>query len=332
MEKEAKVPLLSIVIPCYRSELTIKNVVHDIVDTITKVALYDYEIILVNDGSPDHTFEVIMELCKNNKKVKGINLAQNFGQHSALMAGYRHVRGDIIITMDDDGQSPAKDIIKLIQPIIKGEYDVVIGKYEEKKHSVFRNVGSKLNEIMARFLINWPRDLRSSSFYACKRYVTNEIIKYENPYPYIEGLVVRVTSNIVNVEVNHKEREIGKSNYTLKKLISLWLNGFTAFSVRPLRIATVLGGITAITGFIYTFTIIYKKLVNNLVAPGWTSIMAVQLIIGGMILCVLGLIGEYIGRIYISINNSPQYVIKDQINLLHDKKKTIHGEINNEEN
>ena len=277
--------------------------------------VYRYEIILVNDYSKDNTLEVIRELCDKDPAIKGIHLAKNFGQHSALMAGYRHVRGDIIVSLDDDGQTPADECLKLIQPLVEEDYDMTIAKYEKKRHSLFKKFGSYINELMARILLEKPKDLYCSSYSASKRFVIDEIINYKNPYPYLEGLVLRTTLNIKNVEVNHRARLVGKSTYSFRKLLKLWLNGFTAFSVKPLRIASVMGGILAVFGFIYAVYIIIHKYMNNDVSMGWSSMMAVQLIIGGGILCVLGLIGEYIGRIYISLNNSPQYVIKERINI-----------------
>ncbi len=305
--------MISFVIPCYGSALTIEDVVNEIKDTIAEI--YPYEIILVNDYSKDHTLEVIKKLCKQDNRVKGIHLAKNFGQHSALMAGYRHVKGDIIVALDDDGQTPANECLKLIKPLIEEDYDMAVAQYIVKQHNLFKNLGSYLNELMARILLEKPKNLYCSSYSASKRFVIEEIIRYRNPYPYLEGLVLRTTLNIVNVQVSHRARLVGKSNYSLRKLLKLWLNGFTAFSVKPLRIASIMGFVLAISGFIYTIYIIIHKFIGSGASIGWSSIMAVQLIIGGGILCVLGLIGEYIGRIYISLNNSPQYVIKERINI-----------------
>lgn len=304
---------ISFVIPCYCSEFTLEAVVDELVETIE--GIYDYEIILVNDYSKDHTLEVIKRLCRANGHIKGISFSKNFGQHSALMAGYRQVSGDIIISLDDDGQIPGKDCLKLINPIINDNYDIVMAKYTEKKHSRFKRMGSYFNELMARTLLDKPKGIYCSSFCAYRRFVIEEIIRYENPYPYLEGLIMRTTINIKNVEVEHRERQAGSSTYSFSKLLKLWINGFTAFSVKPLRIASVLGVLMAIAGFIYALYIVIRKCVCPDISMGWSSIMAGQFIIGGAILCVLGLIGEYIGRIYICLNNSPQYVIKETINI-----------------
>ena len=176
-------------------------------------------------------------------------------------------------------------------------------------------MGSKVNELMTRVMLEKPKELYISSYFAVKRFIVEDMIRYENSYPYVIGLVLRATKNITNVLVNHREREEGTSGYTLKKLLGLWFNGFTAFSVKPLRIATCIGGASAIIGFLYGLYTIIKKFVNPDVPLGFSSTMAVLVFFGGMIMLMLGLIGEYIGRIYISMNNSPQYVIRERINI-----------------
>lgn len=308
-----QLPIISFVIPCYCSALTIESVVKEIKDTMN--FKYPYEIILINDNSRDNTLSIIRKLCASDKQIRGIDFTRNFGQHSAIMAGYRYAQGDIIISLDDDGQTPANESLKLIEPLLHEGYDIAIAKYTQKKHSIFKNFGSKLNDLMARFLIEKPKNLYSSSFFSAKRFIVEEMIKYKNPYPYLQGLILRTSFNIVNVEVCHRERMIGSSNYTFKKLLGLWLNGFTAFSVKPLRVGSVMGIVLAVIGFFYAIYIIILKLTTPTASLGWSSLMATQLIIGGAILGVLGLIGEYIGRIYICLNSSPQYVIKELINI-----------------
>ncbi|NBI89311.1 glycosyltransferase [Lachnospiraceae bacterium] len=316
MVKE-KETLVSFVIPCYRSELTLPKVVNEIQDSIQdlnqKGKNYDYEIILVNDCSPDDTFSVIRELCAGNRKIKGVNLSKNFGQHAALMAGFHQVKGDVMVCLDDDGQTPANEVGKLLDEVEKGS-DVVYAKYEHKKHSVFRNFGSRVNEEMARIMLGKPKDLYVSSYFAAKRFVVEEMKKYTNAYPYVIGLVLRTTKRISNVTVNHREREIGTSGYTFGKLIGLWFNGFTAFSVKPLRLATVIGCTCSAAGFLYGIYTVIKKLVNPDVPMGFSSLMAAIVFLGGMTMVMLGLVGEYIGRMYISMNNSPQFVIREMIN------------------
>lgn len=305
---------VSFVIPCYRSEHTLPHVVAEIEDKMKSLQQYEYDIFLINDCSPDDTLGTIRRLCAEHDNIKGIGFSRNFGQHAALMAGLRHSDGDYVVCLDDDGQTPADEVDKLLDKLEEG-YDAVYAKYEHKRHSAFRNMGSKVNELMTRVMLEKPAKLSVSSYFAVKRFVVKDMIKYENSYPYVIGLVLRATKNITNVPVNHREREEGSSGYTLKKLLGLWFNGFTAFSVKPLRIATAVGGFSAGIGFLYGIYTIIKRLVNPDVPMGFSSLMAVLVFFGGMIMVMLGLIGEYVGRIYISLNNSPQYVIRELINF-----------------
>lgn len=302
---------ISFVIPCYRSEHTIEAVVAEIMDTMKGLAAYEYDIVLVNDCSPDNTYEVIKRICEKNNNVTGISLAKNFGQHAALMAGLRKSDGDLVVCLDDDGQTPADEVGSLIHAIEQGS-DVVYASYDSKKHSAFRNFGSHINDIMTRVMLGKPKDLQMTSYFAAKRFVVDSMLAYEHSYPYVIGLVLRATSNITNVPVHHRSRVVGDSGYTMRKLLSLWFNGFTAFSILPLRIATATGALFAVAGFIYGVYTIIKKLVNPAVPMGFSSLMAAVVFIGGMLMIMLGLIGEYIGRIYISINRSPQYVIREE--------------------
>lgn len=310
---------VSFVIPCYRSALTIGKVVKEIQDTMNAMENYSYEIILVNDCSPDDTFEVIRTLCEENSNICGVNLAKNFGQHAALMAGFHQVTGDILVCLDDDGQTPADEVGKLLAEIEAGQ-DVVYASYDHKMHSLFRNFGSWVNEKMLQFLLGKPKELYVSSYFAARRFIVDEMLRYENAYPYVIGLVLRSTKKIVNVPVSHREREIGTSGYTLGKLLGLWFNGFTAFSTKPLRIATASGTVFAGIGFLYALYTIIKKFVNPAVPLGFSSLMSAILVIGGLILIMLGLIGEYIGRMYICMNNAPQFVVRDFIPAKEERK------------
>lgn len=305
---------ISFVIPCYRSEHTLPHVIAEIEDKMKEMSSYEYDIFLVNDSSPDGTIRVIRELCREKAYVKGISFSRNFGQHAALMAGLRYSDGDYVICLDDDGQTPANEVDKLIGKLEEG-YDAVYAKYQHKQHSAFRNLGSKVNELMTRIMLDKPADLFLSSYFGVKRFVVEDMVRYQNSYPYVIGLVLRATKNITNVVVEHREREEGSSGYTLKKLLGLWFNGFTAFSVKPLRIATIIGASCAGLGFLYGAYTVIKRLLIPDVPMGFSSTMSAIVFFGGMIMVMLGLIGEYIGRIYISLNNSPQYVIREEYNV-----------------
>lgn len=300
---------ISFVIPCYCSQNTLENVVREISGSMQSLSNYTYEVILVNDSSPDDTLFVIEKLAKQYPWIKGIDLARNFGQHAALMAGFREAKGDIVVCLDDDGQTPANEAPKLLDKIEQG-YDVVYASYENKQHSAFRNWGSHINYKMTEIMLAKPKNLAITSYFAMRRFVLEEILRYEQCYPYVVGLVLRTTQNIANVQVNHRAREVGHSGYTLRKLIALWMNGFTSFSVKPLRIATYIGIVTAGAGFLYLLYIVICHFVNGTAPLGWSSTMAILLLLGGMILMVLGLIGEYVGRIFMCSNAAPQYVVR----------------------
>ncbi len=311
---------ISFVIPCYASEHTIVQVIEEANRAMENLPQYTWEYILVNDCSPDNTFEVIRGLCTKYSNIMGINLARNFGQHAALMTGFHHVSGDIVVCMDDDGQTPGDEVGKLLDKIENG-YDVVYARYSSKKHTVFRNIGSKVNSKMTEFLLDKPKDLFLSSYFAVRRYIVDEMVKYDNAFPYVIGLVLRSTKNISNVDVTHRDRVEGVSGYSIQKLLSLWMNGFTAFSVKPLRLASLLGILFAMIGFISTIVLVLNKLLHPAeVMLGWSSTMSVVMLIGGLVLIVLGIIGEYIGRIYICINKSPQYIIREMIQCRDDYK------------
>ena len=302
---------ISFVIPCYKSAGTIKKVTDEIISVMREDQTF--EIILVCDGSPDDTFQVIRKLCREDVRITGVEFSKNFGQHAAVMAGLKIADGDIIICLDDDGQTPANQCQRLIDKL-EEDYDAVYASYTYKHKSFFRNFGTLMNDKMACSMLGKPKNLEVTSYFAIKRFVASEMLRYENAYPYLIGLVLRTTKNIANVPVDHRNRELGASGYTFSKLIGLWLNGFTSFSVKPLRIATAGGGIFAGFGFLYgIWTVIKKIFIHPDIPVGWSAMMSFMLFIGGMLMLMLGLIGEYIGRLYISINAAPQYVIREVV-------------------
>lgn len=301
---------MSFVIPCYRSQNTIASVVDEVRETADKLQIKDYEIILVNDWSPDGVWSEIKRLSLDDKHVKGICLARNFGQHAALMAGYAAATGEFIVSLDDDGQTPIDELPKLLDKFDEG-FDVVYAYYEDIQQKFYRKLGTKIADKMTEVLIGMPKGNRGSSFYVMKSFVKDEILRYSNAYPYLAGLVYRTTKNVACVQAKHRSRMEGESGYSLSALIHLWFNGFSAFSSKPLEISAYLGGFISGAGFIYAIVIIIKRLFGASSVAGWSTLACLILIIGGMILLTLGLIGEYVGRIYISINSAPQYVIRE---------------------
>ena len=305
--------MISVAIPCYCSAGTIKKVVNDLIEEFQKHNS-DYQIVLVNDGSPDNTFEVIKGLSENNKKITAINLSKNYGQHAARMAAIPYLKGDYIVYMDDDGQHPVSGIFKMIDKLEEGNYDVVYALFKQKKHNLFKRTVSRINTATLNFLIGKPKDVKNSSFSVMRRYILTEMEKYKSPFPSWTGFIMQITKNIANVELEHYERISGKSNYTLKKMLKLYVNSLTGFSVVPLRISSFIGIIVAVLGIIMGFYAIIHKILNDSVPIGYTSIIAVMLFIGGMIMMMLGMLGEYVGRIYMINNNLPQYTIREVIN------------------
>lgn len=304
---------ISVVIPCYCSSKTIENVIKRTEDTIKKDGRYDFEIICINDFSPDNTLEVLRTIAANKSFVKVLSLSRNFGQHGALMAGFHYVTGSIVLCLDDDGETPPEQMFKLIDKLSEG-YDLVSAKYEEDHRSIIRSLGSKISFAMSYYLVGRPKQIELNSFYTFKSYIIKEVIKYNNPYPFVHGLILRVTKNMANVSIEREQRLSGQSGYTMKKLLGLWMNGFTAFSEKPLRLASYIGCISSFVGFVAALVVIIRKIIHPEILMGYSSLLSVILILFGIVMIILGLLGEYIGRIYISINNAPQFVVKEEIN------------------
>ena len=312
--------LISIVIPCYNSQATIRKVVEMVMDEFKKMEQYECEFVLVNDGSPkDDTYGEIRRLGEDYANVKGVNLLRNFGQHNALMAALHYTSGDYVLGMDDDMQTHPSQITKLIHKMEEG-FDLVYGCYPKKKNSFLKNLSSKINEVSSRILLGRPKNIVSSNFWMITRQVRDEVIKYDSFNPYIDGIFYRTTHKIGNVEVEHFKREVGTSNYTLKKLLKLWL-AYWNYSVIPLRISSVLGGISAAGGFLAALCIIIYKMIDPTVVVGWSSTMCIVVVFAGLILMVLGIIGEYLGKMILILNRTPQFIVRETINIADKDEK-----------
>ena len=303
--------LISFVIPCYHSEGSVGLVIDEIRQVVAQRPHFAYQIIAVNDCSPDNLLSVIRQEAGRDPAVLAIDLAKNGGRHNALICGCHYADGDYIVFIDDDQQCPTDKLWDLMEPLLNGDADVSIARYPHKTQSRFKNFGSAVNDAVANWLLGKDKELKFSNFSVMRRFVKDEVIKYKNPYPYLSGLMLRATKHVVNVDMEERERRIGVGHYSFAKSFALWLNSFTAFSVKPLRFATTCGILFAFLGVLMVLYTVVHKLINPNVAIGYSSMMSVLLFIGGMLMFMLGLIGEYIGRIYISINNSPQFVIRD---------------------
>ena len=308
--------LLSFIIPCYRSEQTIEKVIKEIIETVESHSGYNYEIIAINDCSPDRVFDVLQTVAQRNKRVKVICFTKNMGKDAAILAGYRVAKGDYLINLDDDCQCPVNNLWKLLEPVENNECDCATAKYRLKRESLFKRMGSRLNAYMAHILLDLPKSIRMENFTVIKAFVAKEVISYKNPYPYLDGLILRVTTRIRCIEMDERTRGDGnKSGFTIKKSLHMFFNGMTSFSVKPLRIATVCGLLFASIGLLYGLFTIIQHFVDPTVPEGYSSIMAVILLSSGLIMLMLGVVGEYLGRIYVCMNESPQYVIRETVNL-----------------
>lgn len=313
-------PETSIVIPVYNSKKTIGVLVETIINIPD--LKHNIEIILVNDGSSDKSLAVCIGISEKYGFVKTINLAKNFGQHNAIIAGLNHISGELVILMDDDLQNSPEDIPKLLDKIEEG-FDVVFANYYDKKHSPVRNAGSTFRDKAANNIFKKPEDVRISSFLAMRRYVADEIVKYKGPYTYIGGLILRSTLNIAKIDVGHRERKLGISNYSFFNLISHWINGIISFTSKPLRISFFFGLICFLLSLAFGIFLIINRIMNPDLIIGWTSVILAVSFFSGVQLIIVGLIGEYIGRIFLIHCNHPQYVIRETYNL-DDKQHNNH--------
>lgn len=309
MEERRK--MISVVIPCYKSSQTIGKVVEMTAAELTRLGRTEFEFVLVDDCSPDGgaTAAKLKELSSKYPYVRAVLLAKNAGQHNALMAALNYAQGDLLIGMDDDMQTHPSQIQYLLEELEKG-YDIVYGYYPEKKHSGFRNLGSYFNYLSVRILIGKPKELKTSSFWVIRKFVRDSVIEYKNPYAYLQGLFLRTTRNISCIPIKHFEREVGTSGYTFSKLVKLWSN-IMGFSVVPLRMATWVGGFFSLLGIIGALTVVIRKLMIPTMALGWPSMMVAICFFSGMNLMVLGLVGEYVGRMFLGLNRNPQYVVRE---------------------
>jgi undecaprenyl-phosphate 4-deoxy-4-formamido-L-arabinose transferase len=302
---------LSICVPVYKSENIMEKFVQVILEEINFVE--SFELILVNDGSPDGSWEKIVELKKKYSFIKGVNLIRNFSQHNAIMAGLNEATGEIIITMDDDLQHNPADIKHIYSKIKDENFDVCYTRFTNREHEKWKQAGSKFNDMIANILIKKPKDLYLSPFRGMSKMVKDQLVKYDGPYPYVDGLILSITRNITVLDVKHNKRFEGTGNYNLRKSVSLWTKMATGFSITPLRFATYFGIVTAFFSFLLLFFYIFQKLIYNSMPDGWTSIIVLILFFGGVQLISIGLIGEYVGRTYLNINKKAQFIIRDRI-------------------
>lgn len=307
---------LSFVIPVYGSEKVLPELVsrlQGVLDTLPAVR-GSYEVIFVCDRSPDRSWHVIQQLSAQYPWVRGILLRMNAGQHNALMAGFAQARGAVVMTMDDDLQHAPSDIPALLDELASG-YDVVYARFKNRKHASWKIAGSRLNDIVAGYLMQKPKGLYLSPFRAMRATIVRDILRYRGPYVYVDGLLLSVTRNIGTVDVEHHDRFAGDSGYSLSKSISLWLKMATSFSIVPLRLTSFAGMFFAGLGFVLAVLLVIQKFTLDLMPIGWSSLIVTILMIGGIQLVALGMLGEYLGRVLLTLNSRPQYVVGDSVGL-----------------
>ena len=301
-------PALSFVIPMYNCAPTIAAVVHAI-ERLTVAG--GHEIVLVNDGSADETAAVCGTLVTAARvPITYVEHARNFGEHNAVLTGWRHARGEHFVNLDDDGQNPPDEAVRLWQHAASEGLDVVYGHYELKQHSAWRNLGSWFTNRMTDWALDKPPGFYLSSFRCVSAFVARQVSAYAGPYPYIDGLLLQVTQRIGSITVRHDERQAGVSGYTLRRLVRLWLSAWLNFSLLPLRVATLLGFVTAIVGLLAFGLVVWLWLANRGPAYGFGWLMAALLMFSGTQLVMLGLIGEYLGRMFLTVNQRPQAVVR----------------------
>ncbi len=300
---------LSVVIPVYRSATVLPALVRRLMPVLEATGLR-YEVVFVEDGSPDDSWRVLSQLqAEHADRIAAIQLMRNFGQHNALMCGFRHARGDLIVTMDDDLQNPPEEIPKLLAAIRAGGFDLVYGAYGDKKHSGWRNVGSSV--VNAFYRLTFRNDVTITSFRIIRRPLLDCIFSYDLNFTFIDGLLAWNTQRIGSVPVEHQPRGAGRSGYNVVKLMSLALNLFTNFSLMPLQLISFLGLAAAFGGLLAAAVYLVLFLLHRITVPGYASTIIATLVLGGVQLLALGIMGEYLGRLHINVNRKPQYVVRE---------------------
>ena len=300
-------PHLSIVIPLFNAALTLPDLYREL-SALEIVG--GFELVLVNDGSRDETETIALKLTRESRiPITFLSLSRNFGEHNAVLAGLRVSTGQYVVTMDDDLQNPPSEVLKLLATAKSEQRDVVYAIYERKEHAWWRNLGSRLTNLIADYVVEKPRKLYLSSFRCMTRLIADEVARSRNPYPYIDGLIFQITQNAGVVRVRHVEREQGRSGYTLRKLVRLWTSMLVNFSVLPLRLMTVAGMITSALGFLALIEVVLEHMLKRN-PTGWGSLMAAILLLSGTQLLLLGIMGEYVGRIHLGISEKPQSVVR----------------------
>jgi len=301
---------LSIVIPVYNGAKSIG----ELVQMLENLEIAGgHEIVLVVDGSPDDSLAICRRLVERARvPITLIDHARNFGEHNAVMTGLRHARGTFVITMDDDLQNPPSEVKRLLEYAQATGNDVIYTTYKRKEHAYWRNLGSRFANWVADVLMEKPKGLYLCSFRCMSAFLVQQVTRYEGPFPYVDGLIMQTTQKIGTLEVAHLPRADGRSNYTLRRLVRLWLNIFVNFSVMPLHLSTAAGLALSVLGVIGVASVVIEAVFFG-TPQGWASLMAATLLLSGVQLLILGILGEYMGRLFLTANGKPQGVVRELI-------------------
>jgi undecaprenyl-phosphate 4-deoxy-4-formamido-L-arabinose transferase len=303
-------PSVSILIPVYRNDGGLDELVSRIQGSMAGSAYAnDFELVLIDDCSPDNSWKVIQQLAQTYSFVQGATLSRNFGQHNAIMAGLNLVSGQYVVLMDDDLQHPPEAIPRMLDELTAGA-DVCYTRYANRQHAAWKIAGSKFNDMMASWLLSKPKGLYLSSFKALKRGMVDQIRNHEGPFAYLDGLILDITRRIASIEIEHGSRAFGEGNYSFKKSISLWLRMVTGTSIVPLRLVSLMGALIATLGFLGAIFVIVSNYLYPNESKGWASIIVTILLVSGFQTLFIGVLGEYLGRIHLRLNNKPQYLFR----------------------
>lgn len=316
---------ISFVIPCYRSADTIEGVWEEIRDAMKARPGIDYEVILVNDNSPDQTSDVIFRLAEEHDAIRAVDLAKNSGQPSAILAGMSLVSGDYVMTSDDDGQTPIDRVFDFLDEMERGDYDVVCARYTERDQpSLFRRFGSGMNRKVADYMIDKPKGVYMATIFLARRFVADRLAEYRKPYPYMAALLLRITRNIGNVSVPQRKRAAGSSGYTFSKLLKLWMNGFTSNPTKPIALAAKTGAAFFFVSFVLFLVFLIRLIIGSDGGNAAWILASCIFFTQSIVLFFLALIGEVVGRSYVCISDVPQYVIRRDSE--NEKRKDTEGE------
>jgi len=303
--------MYSVVIPVFNSEAILEKTIAR-TTTFFEAQGWRYEIILVNDGSSDGSWAILEKAAAENANIVAIDMLKNYGQHTAIYAGFHAVSGDYIITIDDDLQNPPEEIVHVVNKILEG-YDVVYGQFRQKKHSFLRRLGSKLIQTINEQIFDQPRDLIVTNFRIMSRDVIERICAYRTPFPYITGMSLMFSRKRANVMVEHKPREVGKSNYNIRRILALVLRLMFSYSTFPLRLVSYVGYIATLVALSVGIYFLIRAIFIGTTVPGWASTVLLISFFGGINIVIVSMLGEYVLRLVQQSSDQNVYHIREKV-------------------